>query len=951
MISKVPKRLWRGFIRRAALLLAGVLLVLGVATCLSFFNFYLPMYLETDLLPSLSRRVGISSFSCDVRSIGLNHADISELRIGSTVQDAVQIDSVRLDYSIKGLYERHIKRIIISNLEFQLRYRDGQWQIEGLNWEKIFQSLPKKERTVSSSESEHAPVTIGKIDIRNAILVVTRQAQNFRLPFDIEITPQNDSSFLRRADSIIHLYPDGQKLVCNVAVDFVHNACTLSLDTNNLQLAKFKDYLPLPDDMLLRSLTEIHAKVSLALAPLNFTDIQADLYLRDFKAGYKQTMLENLHASSQILKKASKKEPTLRPPVHIRLTGKSTQNWEFAVMNLTVSNPVHLDIETFSGILETKTDQIQATGNYTMTVAPSDEPASKLSVVQPLKIKGHYQAKVKPDGAWDLIASASSRKAQIKYNGLTFTSPSQSIEITGQSVSEFGIQNSEPPISNIRLEANISDWQVLANDKTFSGKAITLKGWTNFDNPSNSMPQVKFALETPVSGLMNKSIRFEIPTFITTGQASMDKQGKINFNGQIELKNARINDSGTNTAINGINVKLPLQWPYSQKSAKGTLTIKKLQWQKKSLGSIKATLNQTLNHKKTGGGIFTGTYFSTIAPNLRASLSGKLNLSSLTDYQVETKFRISRYKIDTKKAGADFDITRFLPQAEGLTFSGELSMNAGLKILPNGIKGKLQSEINAARIELKETGLILEGVDVRMNIPDLPKLRSAPGQVFSFKKGALGKLKFNNGKVKFQIESAQSFLIETGEFAWCNGRVDTPAIRIKAGVKDYSGILYCDRLNFSMLLNQLGDVTANGQGTVNGRLPVRFVNNKISFQDGFLYSTPGQEGTIQITSSSFGQTGIPGNAQNAQIELAKEALKDYTYKWVRLNLTTQGELLKARLQTDGKPVNPLPFIYDKKLGAFTRIEAGAGSRFQGIRLDVNFSLPLNKILHYGTKLQ
>jgi len=119
-----------------------------------------------------------------------------------------------------------------------------------------------------------------------------------------------------------------------------------------------------------------------------------------------------------------------------------------------------------------------------------------------------------------------------------------------------------------------------------------------------------------------------------------------------------------------------------------------------------------------------------------------------------------------------------------------------------------------------------------------------------------------------------------------------------------------------------------------------------------LYSTPGEGGAIQVISASFGQADdMLANAQAAQIELAREALKDYTYKWVKLNLTTQGELLKARLQMDGKPAKPLPFIYDKKLGAFTRIEAGAGSRFQGIRLDVNFSLPLNKILHYGTKLQ
>jgi len=944
MTPKISQHLWRGFIHKAALFVAGVLLVLGVAAGITLFNFYLPVYLEADLLPALAHRAGISNFSCDVRSIGLNHTDISELRIGSTSKNAVLIDSVRLDYSIKGLSERHIKRIVISNPEFQLLHREGQWQIEGLNYEQIIRRFPKKKSASSSSESNHAPVTIGKIDIRNAVLTVTWQAQNFRLPFDIEITLQNDLSSLRRADSIIHLYPAGQELVCKAAIDFVRNAIALSLDADNFKLAKFEDYLPLPDDTLLKSNIKIHAKVSSTLAPLNFTNLRADLYLHNFKARFKRILLENSHAKGQILK-GDFKEQTLKPPLHIRLKGKSAQNWEFAIMNLTVSNPVRMDIETFSGILETQTDQIRVTGNYAMIATQNDTTVSKFSF-KPLTIKGDYQAKVKSDGAWYFLASTSSRKAQIKFNQLTFVSPSQRIKITGQGSKGAG---------NIRFDTNVSDWQAFsldAADKKFSGKAIALNGQMVFEDFYDSRPPITFSLKTPVNGLMNKSTRFEIPTFITTGQASVDKQGRISFNGNVQLKDASVNDSETDTAAKGINVKLPLQWPCPKTGAKGYLTIKKLQWQKKNMGSIKATLNQTLNHKKMGGGILTGNYFSTIAPNLTASLSGKLNLSSLTDYQVETDFRVSRYQ-----TGDAIEISRFVPQTEGFAFNGELDIHGGLTILPNGVSGKLRSEIKNARIELKEKGLILEGVDVLVNMPDLPKMQSGPGQVLSFKKATLGNLKLNDGTIKFQIESAQSFLIETGEFGWCNGHVYTPAIRIKAGVKDYSGVLYCDRLNFSMLLNQLGDVKADGQGTVNGRLPIQFVNNKISFQDGFLYSTPGEGGTIQIISTSFGQADmlakgiLPDNAQIAQIELAKEALKDYTYKWVKLNLITQGELLKARLQMDGKPANPLPFIYDTKLGAFTRIEAGAGSRFQGIRLDVNFSLPLNKILHYGTKLQ
>jgi len=53
------------------------------------------------------------------------------------------------------------------------------------------------------------------------------------------------------------------------------------------------------------------------------------------------------------------------------------------------------------------------------------------------------------------------------------------------------------------------------------------------------------------------------------------------------------------------------------------------------------------------------------------------------------------------------------------------------------------------------------------------------------------------------------------------------------------------------------------------------------------------------------------------------------------------------LQLNGKPSKPLPFVYNKEIGGFAKVDAGSkGSIFQGIRLDVNFRVPLDKILHY-----
>ena len=69
-----------------------------------------------------------------------------------------------------------------------------------------------------------------------------------------------------------------------------------------------------------------------------------------------------------------------------------------------------------------------------------------------------------------------------------------------------------------------------------------------------------------------------------------------------------------------------------------------------------------------------------------------------------------------------------------------------------------------------------------------------------------------------------------------------------------------------------------------------------------------------------------------QMELAREALKDYDYDWAKLNITSEGEELLLQMQMDGKPAKTLPFVYRKDIGGFMKVEANAkGSKFQGIR--------------------
>lgn len=286
--------------------------------------------------------------------------------------------------------------------------------------------------------------------------------------------------------------------------------------------------------------------------------------------------------------------------------------------------------------------------------------------------------------------------------------------------------------------------------------------------------------------------------------------------------------------------------------------------------------------------------------------------------------------------------------AKGIKFDGLFKLNGKLRFDDKGLRCRMDSKLDNANIRIEKNNVSLENIDLNFSSSDIFQMRSNPQQKLAIGSITIGNINLSNGLFEFQLESDRSVLIEKGVFQWCNGSVNVQALRINPGEHDYNIILYCDRLNLAQLLMQLGVARAEGQGAVSGRIPVRFNKGNLSFDDGFLFSTPGDGGTIHLAGAEILTQGIPkGTVQFNQIDLAKEALKDYDYNWVKLLMNTEQENLMLKITFDGKPSNPLPFIYNEDFGGFVRVNSGKQlSDFQGIRLNVNMGIPLNKILKH-----
>lgn len=418
--------------------------------------------------------------------------------------------------------------------------------------------------------------------------------------------------------------------------------------------------------------------------------------------------------------------------------------------------------------------------------------------------------------------------------------------------------------------------------------------------------------------------------------ASTGISSEINFNlGQQTALNATIStalQARSGDLAGAISLRLPLAWP-EPATASGSLDLD-LRRQNKGLAKISTRLAQNLRGLEIGGSL------NILPVAVRGAVSGQLDLLQPTKTWVEIK--------TGQEITLPGNLKDISPALGALTGQGRLDATARLHLEQGVPQMPLSLRLRDLRIHHAQTKTVLTGLALSLNFNDLLTTRSAPDQPLRFDRLQLGGVILDNGDIRYQVEGPHSVLVEGCTVHWAGGQIGTHAFRLNPAVEDYVLTLYCDRVELAQALGQLGMSQAQGGGTANGRIPVRYHKGSLTFDNGFLYSTPGQKGVLCIAGTEILTAGVPpGTPQYAQLDLASEALKDFAYEWAKISMNTQGKELVVALELDGKPAKPLPFTYNRDIGGFARIEANSpGSVFQGIRLDVNFRLPLDQLLQY-----
>lgn len=380
--------------------------------------------------------------------------------------------------------------------------------------------------------------------------------------------------------------------------------------------------------------------------------------------------------------------------------------------------------------------------------------------------------------------------------------------------------------------------------------------------------------------------------------------------------------------------EIPLQWPLlGQDTPAGFFRVNRLLGKGEKLGSLEGSFR--LDEKQI-------TFQAT--SDLRG-LQANFTADVFPFASLQNPFLTCHFDVPEQALPADLPPAQFVPQMKGFQCQGKLAAGGNFMLRKDAEpQGNAFLKISDGQLRNPDKDFSLDGLRLEFSLPDLPKIASSGNQLLAFRNLEFGKFAIRSGRLRFRMESPASWHLENMTMNWCDGKLKLDSTRINPDNKRTSLIFYCDRLRLSALLLQLGAGLDQGEGRISGTIPVVFSEEGLRFRDAFLFSTPGEAGSIKLKpSQSISATASASD----QLSFALDALSDFNYSWVKLSLNSEKDLLKIKLQTDGRPAGKLYYI--PKDGTLVRSEVA--NDFTGLVLDANLNIPLNNTLQLYQNFQ
>ena len=641
---------------------------------------------------------------------------------------------------------------------------------------------------------------------------------------------------------------------------------------------------------------------------------------------------------------------SLREKGDLRLTGKEDGTWTLTLSHVALGAPYDIALDN----LKVTAGMGHGTENGPLPVHARFAFRLHRNTMPPLLLAGSFDF-IREDG-WQLKMTNQDQETREQFFRIG------DMEVTLGRGNRFQLDlGGKGKKGKMRTQLAVADLGIGNMPLPLKVSHLVVNGEGPFDfSPRGTGLSLKMA--TTVGGVEGDNGKFQVrfPGGSLPLALRVDRNGLAAVTGTVKTRDGRITRQGSDSlVISGIGLNLPFSWPMGPADGSGAFWGENFSFKGHPMGAFRGDITQTARGIDLSGTVAFG--FPTLpsaagktvdrcapaSPCVRFDLA--LPLLSLPPSTMKLTWEVPPFSMTHEQVQG----TGLVPSEVVLpSFSAILSARGSVVLEKGRWQNELKLDLNHGEVAMADSAFEIKGINASLVFNELPLLRSAPGIILTMDSLRFNKMVATDAEIRYTIESETDLLLEKAAFNWCGGEVTTGATRFSRDIDAYHLRLFCHQLRFADLLQQVGTFKAEGEGSLNGQIPVSWVRGDLTFDNGFLYSTPGLGGTIRVSNTELLTAGIPANTpQFGQMDLAREALKNYAYKWARVGFNSQGEDLLVKLEFDGTPGNVLPFEYKREIGGFVRVKgAGPGSRFQGIKLDVNLNLPFNRVWKLGRQL-
>ena len=226
--------------------------------------------------------------------------------------------------------------------------------------------------------------------------------------------------------------------------------------------------------------------------------------------------------------------------------------------------------------------------------------------------------------------------------------------------------------------------------------------------------------------------------------------------------------------------------------------------------------------------------------------------------------------------------------------AGRVDISGGASWTPDGLKSNATVELKKLGFALASAG-VFEGVSGKVDINDVAKMTSAPGQTISIDKVTLG-LPIEKGMIRFQLIGFDAIRVIGAEWPFVGGFIRVEPVDFKFNANKNTVVADAVDWDLGKLVElfQLKDVKL--QGSISGKFPVAFSTGSATVDHAQLQASS-KGGVIQYT----GSTGDAAGQSDSKAKMLFDALKDFHYTLLQaeLNGDITGRMILA-LNLEGR---------------------------------------------------